>query len=194
MAGARETLSLSPTSPPPRLFRQDEFREDIGIQNDDYAEPPHPEVSRADEDISRHPTSPPPSLGEEAGGQEDDESDSSPDSGDSSEDLLDGTKYFVLDVLDLQRFRAVQLCTLGPPHSCEEYWYTHTEEENNIMDRWEDQCRSQLQAGERRRPDIKCDENGYYPFSFCCSMLSEIRRFRDSTETSRSRPPPPPAI
>ena len=130
-----------------------EFREKTGARTDDYSEPPHPEVTRADVDISRHPTSPlsspreeagrpedskpnhssdsssesesgdisrppgstPPSLGEETGRQEDDEYDSSSDSRDSSEDPLDG--------LDLQRFRAVKLCTLGPPHSCEEYCY-----------------------------------------------------------------------
>ena len=47
-------------STPARLIRQEEFREEFRekTQNDDYSEPPHPEVSRADNDISRPPSSP----------------------------------------------------------------------------------------------------------------------------------------
>ena len=165
-AAEHATVPLSPGSPeretlsfdtPARLVRQDEFREETGARTDDndYSEPPHPEVTRA----------------------EDDESDSSPDSQDSREDLQDGTKCFVLDVLDLQRLRAVQLCTLGPPHGCEEYWHTHTDEEYNVILRWADQ------AGKSGRLDIECDENGHYSrhgrLSFSCSLLREIRRFRE---------------
>ena len=207
----RETLSFDT---PARLVRQDEFREETGARTDDYSESPHPEVTRAEVDISRHPTSPlsspreetgrpedskpnhssdsssesesgdiscppgspPPSLGEETGRQEDDEYDSSPDSRDSSEDPLDG--------LDLQRFRAVKLCTLGPPHSCEEYWSSSTEEEYNLMSRWEDQLNNQLPAGEKLRPDL---EDGPYPTSFNCSLLNEIRRFLMLREFRRYR-------
>ena len=101
----RETLSLDT---PARLVRQDEFREETGARTDDndYSEPPHPEVTREDDDVSRPPSSPPSSPGEEAGRQEDDESDPSLDSSlvleseDSSEDLP-----------DLQRLNAVQICT-----------------------------------------------------------------------------------
>ena len=112
-------------------------------------------------------SSPPPSLGKKAGRQEDDESDSCED---SSEDLPEG--------LDLQRYRGLQLCTLGAQHSCEDYWNTNTEEELGLLWRWGRQCKNQLQAGERRRPDIELDEDGDYPFSFLCSLLREVKNTR----------------
>ena len=174
MAGQRETVPLLPL---PRLLRQEEFREVTGTQTEEYSEPPHPEVSRADDDISCPPSPAPSSPGEEPGRQEDDEPDSSQDlSEDSSEDCSDD----LLDELDLQRWRAIQLCTLGPPHSCEEYWDTITDEEFNLYILWWDQSMDQLPAGERsRRPDIEKDENKQYPSSFNCPLLREIRRLRD---------------
>ena len=73
----RETLSFDT---PARLVRQDEFREESVAWTNDYSEPPHPEVTRADVDISRHPTSPLSSPREEAGRPEDSKSNHSSDS------------------------------------------------------------------------------------------------------------------
>ena len=167
MAGQRETVPLSPL---PCLHRQEEFREVNGSQNDDYSEPPHPEVSRVDDDIFCPPSPAPSSPGEEPGRQEDDVSDSSPDlsedSSEESEDLLDG--------LDLPRLRAVQPCTTGPL-CCDEYLSTLTQEEWRQLERWEDHCQDQLMAGEELRPDLEREEDGIYPLSLTCSMLKTIR-------------------
>ena len=149
-----------------------EFREKTGARTDDYSEPPHPEVNRADVDISRHPTSPPSSPGEEAGRQR--ESDYSSDS--STETESEDFDEDLPDDFDLSRWRAVQPCTDGPPHCCEKYYYdTVTEEEERQLVKWEELCLDQIPAGERLRPDIEEDKTGKYPFSVVCSLLREIR-------------------
>ena len=79
----------------------------------------------------------------------------------------------LLDGLDLQRFQAVQPCTAGPPHGCEEFYNSGTVEEFRQLEKWEDHCRHQLQ-GEVLRPDC-LDENRKYPISFACSLLHEVR-------------------
>ena len=170
----RETLSFDT---PARLVRQDEFREETGARTDDndYSEPPHPEVTREDDDVSRPPSSPPSSPGEEMGRQGDNESDNSPDSSvDTSEDSSEDLEEDLPDGFDLPRLRALQPCTAGPPHSCAEYC-TITDEEERQIDMWEKHCRDQLPAGELMRPDIELEENGTYPLSFGCSLLREIR-------------------
>ena len=92
MAGARETLPLSPlTSPfssplqptPKRVrFSQEAHREEEEIQSSDsYSDPPHPEVFRADsEEFFCPPSSPLPSLREELERPEDNETASQPPS------------------------------------------------------------------------------------------------------------------
>ena len=162
-------------STPARLVRQDAFREENGTQSDGYSEPPHPEVIRAEDDISHPPSSSPPSLGEEPGrpGESDSCSDSSTESRseDLEEDLPDG--------FDLPRFRAVQPCNDGPPHSCKEYCNTYTQEEIRQIVMWEEHCSGQLPAGEQSRPDIEDDKSGkVLPTSLACSLLREIRTYR----------------
>ena len=172
---------------PARLVRQDEFREETGARTDDndYSEPPHPEVTREDDDVSRPPSSPPSSPGEEPGRR-----DSSWESvgswavlrkrswesacEDLSEDEADGETVSLTDLpdsWDLQRFQAVQRCTAEPPHNCEEFWNTRTVLENQLLKRWYEQSRDQLKKGEVLLLDTKCREDQY---SFLCSLLSTV--------------------
>ena len=66
------------------------------------------------------------------------------------------------------------MCT-RPPHSCENYYYnTGTEEEYETLERWNTLSREQA-GGERRRPDLQCDEEGFYPLPFWCALLQKIR-------------------
>ena len=125
-------------------------------------------------DISCPPSSPLPSLREEPGRQEE-ESISRSDS--SCESIISDTD--LPDELDLERFQVVQPCTVGLPHSCEEYWSTQTEEELRQLLEWEDQCYVQLQ-GEDLRPDIERDEEGTFQIPFACSLLREIRSTSDT--------------
>ena len=80
--------------------------------------------------------------------------------------------------LDLERFQAVQLCSADPPHCCEEYWYTHTEEEGQQLIDWQALCLDQLQ-GVELRPDIErtmLDEEEIFVYPFLCSLLRELRK------------------
>ena len=190
MAGQRETVPLSPL---PRLLRQEEFREVTGTQTEEYSEPPHPEVSRVDDDISRPPSPAPSSPGEEPGRQKDDESDSSPDlSQDSWEDLPDSSSESDSEDLlglDLERYQALQPCSAGPPHCCKEYfWDTCTFEESELIVKWAHHCRAQLQAGEQLRPDIERDENGKFIFPFHCSLLKELRKIKNKQTRKKFKP------
>ena len=66
--------------------------------------------------------------------------------------------------VELQRFQAVQPCTVGPPHSCEDYLSNCTEAEDQQIDQWIDQS---------------IDQSGYmHPDfdPFLCSLLRELRR------------------
>ena len=86
------------------------------------------------------------------------------------------------------------MCTLSPPHNCENYYNTGTEEEYEVLERWETLSREQA-GGERRRPDLQCDEEGFYPLPFWCALLQKIRpqpenfREEDRGQTSLSDPP-----
>ena len=99
------------------------------------------------------------------------ETDISPSSSQSPSREESGLPYG----LDLERLQAVQLCTVGPPHCCEEYYDNCTDEEGRQMDQWIDQCEDQIHT-DSLRPDIECDEDGALPYSFWCSILQELRR------------------
>ena len=60
-------------------------------------------------------------------------------------------------------------------------------EELNALEIWN--TISQEQAGAaRRRPDLKVDDNGYYPASFYCALLQRIRpeQIREEPEVQDS--------
>ena len=100
-------------------------------------------------------------------------------------------------ITDLEMWREVQLCTASPPHSCEEFYNTGTEEEYEILEKWNTPSREQA-GGSRRRPDLECDEDGFYPHSFWCSLLQKIRphsenlRSEDGNTQDVSCPPSSP--
>ena len=79
-------------------------------------------------------------------------------------------------ITDLELWREIQLCSARPPHSCEEFYRTATEEEIEVLQRWNTLSLEQAR-GTRRRPDLKqhLSEEGFYPLSFYCSALRKIR-------------------
>ena len=92
-------------------------------------------------------------------------------------------------ITDLELWRQVQLCSVGPPHRCEEFYRTATEDELEVLERWNTLSKEQA-GGTRRRPDLKqflseepSEEEGFYPPSIWCSALQRIR-----PETLRSEP------
>ena len=81
--------------------------------------------------------------------------------------------------LELDLWRSIQPCREGPPHRCDEYYLSTTEEEFQTLDEIERRSREQLASigGLRRRPDLHLndDEEEYIP-GFYCSLLREIRK------------------
>ena len=76
---------------------------------------------------------------------------------------------------DLEMWRDIRLCSVGLPHSCQEFYATATEEELETLQRWSDLCEEQA-GGAKRRPDLNHLLSGrFYPPSFWCSALQKIR-------------------
>ena len=72
-------------------------------------------------------------------------------------------------------WREIRLCSVGLPHSCQEFYATATEEELETLQRWSDLCEEQA-GGAKRRPDLNhLLVERSYPTSFWCSALQKIR-------------------
>ena len=148
----------------PGIHRETEGLQDISIR---------PETLRRGGgdslDISCPPSPPLPSLREEPGRQEEE---TVPRSNSSCESIISETDH--PDGLDLERYQAVQPCTVGLPHSCEDYWSTRTDEEFRQLLKWV----KRVFQGEDLRPDVKIsveNRDGSFHMGFACSLLREMR-------------------
>ena len=186
MAGQRETVPLSPLDHRHQyrhLFSPGILREEPQTQDSSHIDSPHPDVNQeCPSKDDRETESVNESVNEvnevsEVNKVNEDTiktkiSPSSPPSSPREEPV----KNIV------ERYRAVQLCTAGPPHCCRA---PATEEERKQLSEWEEKCWDQLSVGETLRSDIKRDENGKYPLSFMCSLLSEYRKTQTKTTATK---------
>ena len=154
-------------------IQYDALKEDNKVRHEKMSEDDRPETLRSgggdSHDISSPPSPPLPSLREEPGRQEEE---AVPRSNSSCESIISETDH--PDGLDLERYQAVQPCTVGLPHSCEDYWSTRTDEEFRQLLKWV----KRVFQGEDLRPDVKIsveNRDGSFHMGFACSLLREMR-------------------